>query len=284
MMRRVDFDFIQSSRYLELLTVLDRSSGFFAEVWNNIGDYSKTLLSQNQLKIEYKVYIPAHLELEIENKFGDVYITEYAGKLRITLAHGNLRSNKLSEIDLDLSFGNADIKNVKDATMMLKGTECTFGTIGNGHITSSSSEIDLDQITFLKLDSRSDRRVMVEHAEEIQGSGRFSKIVLGSIRDVLRLDLDYGEIKLGPLDSFNSITLTGKNTPIVTTFSSGTSFDLSIEGMEDKIQLPTGLGLKRMYVNEKDNQVRLTGSVGKTPSGNVKIVSENGDVEILVQK
>jgi hypothetical protein len=284
MMRRVDFDFIQSSRYLEISTVLDRSSGFFAEVWNNIGDYSKTLLSQNKLKIEYKIYIPEHLDLEINNKFGDIYLYEYAGKLDVTLSHGNIRATKLTQVNLDLSFGNADIKSVREASLSLKGTECTFTAIGNATITSSSSDIQIAEATFLKLDSRSDRKVRIEHVDEIQGSSNFSKFDIGQINDIVRLDLNYGEIKIGPQEAFNAITLTGKNTPITVQFEPTALFAYEIEGQEDKIQLPAGHNAKKSYLNEKDNLARFTGTVGKTPSGKLKVFSDNGEVEIELLK
>ena len=45
---RVEIEFVNNRDFLLIETVLDRKSGFFAELWNNIGDYSKNLLSKNQ--------------------------------------------------------------------------------------------------------------------------------------------------------------------------------------------------------------------------------------------
>ncbi len=284
LMRRVDFDFIQSTRYLELITVLDRSSGFFAEVWNNIGDYSKTLLNQNKLKIEYIVYIPEHLDLEIDNKFGDIYFQEYKGKLRITLAHGNIRATKFSELDLDLSFGNADIKSIRDGIFHLKGTECFFPSIGNGQVASSSSEIRIGEISFLKMSSKSDRKFIVEKADEIQGSSNFSKIEIGQVSDDARIEMNYGELQIGPIESgFNSIDITGKNTPISIEFHKGVSFDLEVQGKEDRITLPNQEKLEKSYQNDNDNLVTFTGRVGSSSNqGSVKIISGNGDIKIII--
>jgi len=282
MMRRVDFDFIQSSRYLELRTVLDRSSGFFAEVWNNIGDYSKTLLSQNKLKIEYKVYLPDNLDLEIENKFGDIYFQDYSGKLRIKQSHGNIRASKFSQLDLDLSFGSADIKSIKDGVLNLKGTECFFHYIENGKITSSSSEVRISEASYLKIDSRSDRKFIIERVEDIRGTSIFSKIEIYQVKDDLRLELNYGELQMGKIASgFSSIDVTSKNTPITIEFEKEASFSLEVQGREDRIVVPGKM--KKTYMNEKDNMVTIKGNIGNSPSGKVKIRSGNGDVEIIIE-
>lgn len=284
MMRRVDFDFIQSTRYLEMVTVLDRSSGFFAEIWNNIGDYSKTLLNQNKLKIEYIIYMPEHLDLEIENKFGDIYFQEYKGRLRINLSHGNIRATKFSQLDLDLSFGNADIQSIGDGVFNLKGTECSFPSIGNGQITSSSSEIRIKEISFLKMFSNSDRKFIVEKADEIQGSSNFSKIEINQVSDAVRIEMNYGVLEMGKIDpGFTSIDVTGKNTPITIEFTKGASFDLIVEGKEDRITIPNENSLKKSYQNERDNLVTFTGRIGiSDQTGLVKIRSGNGDIKIII--
>jgi len=293
LMRRVDFDFIQSSRYLELITVLDRSSGFFTEVWNNIGDYSKTLLNQNKLKIEYNVSIPDDLDLEIENKFGDIYFQEYKGKVVIKLSHGNIRATKFSQLDLDLSFGNADIKSIRDGVFNLKAAECSFPFIGNGKINSSSSEVRIREISFLKMNSQSDRKFIVEKADEIQGTSNFSKIEIEQVSDDVRLELNYGELQMGKIyPGFTTIDVKGKNTPIFIGFTKGSSFNLDVEGKEDRIIIPQRSNLKKRYLNERDNLVSFTGRIESAGSqgtlgtqgtqGTVVVRSGNGDIKIII--
>jgi hypothetical protein len=282
MMGRVDFDFNQSAHYLDLKTVLDRSSGFFAEVWNNIGDYSKTLLNQNKLKIEYTVFIPEGSDLEIENKFGDIYLQDYSGKLKINLSHGNIHASRLTQLRMDLSFGNANIKSIRDAFLILKATECDFAVIGNGDISSSSSEIFIEEVTFLKIDSRSDRRFSVTEAAEIQGTSNFSKIVIGSITDDIRMEFSYGELKMGRVGpGFSSIDIRGKNTPISIQFESDVKARLYLEGREDRIKLIGIDGLNKKYLEDNDNTVSLSGNTsGNGNQGSVSVRSSNGEIEI----
>ncbi len=252
-------------------------------MWNNIGDYSKTLLSQNKLKIEYTVYIPEGFDLEIKNKFGDIYFQDYWGKLKIDLSHGNIHAAQLSQLQMDLSFGNANIKSIRDANLELKATECDFPIIGNGEIFSSSSEINISEAGFLKIDSRSDRRFVVKKADVIQGTSTFSKIIIGTISDDFRMEFSYGDLKMGRIGSgFSSIDIRGSNTPISIEFDKDVSTFLYLEGQEDRIKLIGIDGLAKKYLKESENVVSLSGNTTSDKIiGSVKVRSANAEIELM---
>jgi len=292
LMARVDFDFDQKGKYLTLKTVLDRGSGFFTELWNNIGDYSKTLLSQNKLKIEYTVLLPSTVGLDITNKFGDVYFQDYRGKLEVNLSHGNIRANNLyNYFDLDLSFGTASIKNISNGNLVLKATESDFDEIGTCTIESSSSEIIISMVDNLRMDSRSDRKFIVRNAKDISGTANFSKIVIESFQDDLRLSLSYGEIHIGKLrPGFSSLDLEGKTTEITLEFEEDNYLDFEYNGKEDKIIIPLDQGkLEKKYIDDKDNLIALKGFLGNkgnkgnksTIPGKVSVSTRNGEVLLI---
>ena len=123
-MDRVDFDFNQINQFLTIETVLDRKSGTFQEVWNNLGDLSKSLLSKNKLEINYEIHVPTSVTLSITNKFGDIYIGERSTKTEINLSHGNLRSNNFNASSkISVSYGDARIKYMKSGDLNLKSTD-----------------------------------------------------------------------------------------------------------------------------------------------------------------
>jgi hypothetical protein len=286
-MDRVDFDFSQNNQYLAMATVLDRSSGFFTELWNNIGDYSKTLLSQNQLKIVYTVFLPATNDLDLTNKFGDIYLEDYSGNLEILLSHGNFRGGILSgRLDLDLSFGNADIKAIDDADLRLKATESEFKQIGDASIHSSSSEIIIDNIENLRIDSRSDRRLLIKHAHSIRGSSSFSKVQVNSFEKDLKMEMNYGSFYLNNLaPGFARLDLEGKTTEITLDFSQGNYLDFEYVGKENKLFVTKGEDkLNSEYIDKNEKKVRVNGFLGTknlTPS-KVTVTTESGEVNVKI--
>ena len=286
-MDRVDFDFDQNNKYLELATVLDRSSGFFTEIWNNIGDYSKTLLSQNQLKIEYTVFMPSTSDLNITNKFGDIYLEDYIGDLEVELSHGNIRAGKIvSRFDLDLSFGNVDVKSIHDADLVLKAVEADFSEIQSGRIQSSSSEIIIDEIHNLRIDSRSDRKFQIRRAGSISGTGSFSKIRIETFENDLKLDLNYGTFDITALNpGFSRIDLKGKTTEITLDFAEGNYLDFEFVGNENKLYVSRGeSGLNKEYIDSSEKTVRINGFLGTKNASPAKVIvkAESGEVNVKI--
>lgn len=286
-MDRVDFDFDQNNRYMSVATVLDRSSGFFTELWNNIGDYSKTLLSQNQLKIEYTVFLPASTDLDVSNKFGDVYMEDYSGNLDIVLSHGNYRAGMLKgRLELDLSFGNTNIKSVEEADLVLKATESEFKYIGNATFHSSSSEIYIDEIQNLRIDSRSDRKFIVRNAKSISGSSSFSKIQVDTFEKDLKLNLSYGAFSLNKLEpGFSRIDLQGKTTEITLDFTNGNYLDFEYVGKENKLFVSSGEDkLNTEYVDNSEKIVRMNGFLGTRNATPARVIvkTESGEVNVRI--
>ena len=215
LINRVDFDFDQTGDFLLLKTVLDRQSGSFREFMNNNGDASKALISKNKLTIDYQVYLPMKANLEIENKFGNVYLDEINGKLKLKLSQGDLKAREINgPARLDMSFGKANIKFIANGSLILKATEIDIEKAGKLSITSSSSEMNFNYVEQIQLDSRNDQIEILE-AETIEGTGRFTNIDNGFLRTNLDMDMDYGELNVYRIeDRYTAINVTGKSTDV----------------------------------------------------------------------
>lgn len=280
---RVEIEFVNNREYLLMETVLDRKSGFFAELWNNIGDYSKNLLSKNQLEVNYTVFIPESADLTIINRFGDVFTYGVNGDVNITLAHGNLRSDVLTDAKLDLSFGTARIREFKKGSMTLKAIDLELSVGGRIDMFSSSSEIQIDEVELLKIDSQSDKKVSIHSAGIVTGTTRFSNLSMRTINNALDLDMNFGELKMAPVKpGFRNITVKAKSTDVRIAFDDKVSLDAEIEAREEFLILPEGHDLKRTYLDEKEQYLSVKGHMGKKSqeSSQLKISSDNGEVWI----
>lgn len=284
-MNRVDFDFDESRQYLNISTVLDRSSGFFTEVWNSIGDYSKTLLSQNRLKVEYKVFIPNDLELTLINKYGDIYFEDYEGNCNIDLSYGNLMAQRFfNRCDIKVGYGTITIKEIKDGYLDIKASDVRIEKIRSAEINSSSSEIEIIEASLLRIESSNDREYKIRQAESILGKSSFSRIEVGRISDDINLDMSYGGITLNELDpSASRILLRAKTTDIQLKLDPTLPLKYRIEGREDKMELPEQiLNQGELFNSDGDKNVRIEGQIKDPPnnSRNLDIRNQNGEIKI----
>ena len=280
---RVDFDFEQTKEYLTLETVLDRKSGFFKEMWNNIGDYSKTLLSKNKLEINYEVYVPKTISISIINKFGDIFISERDKKVDIEMSHGNLRADNFNaNSNISVNYGQAHIKQLKDGDLNFKASEVAIRSVGSANIQSSSSEITITKGEEIQLNSRSDKMVEINEVSRLKGEMIFSKLKVDNLTKNLDIELSYSDIQVDQIPfNFSLIRIMGKSSDIDLEFGANTYMDVNIKAYEYKLQLPMTT-LNKEYIDKKRGLVLYTGIIGKENNykGSLNIDSQRGAINI----
>ncbi len=287
LLERVDIDFRQTGQYLTAETLLDRRSGFFKELWNNISDYSKTLLSKTKLEIDYQVYMPATVNLEIENKFGDVYLSEIESKCDINIMHGNLRANRIHKnSSIEVAYGDVKIKELASGRLTLKTVEGDILELGEVQLKSSSSSVYIKKADKIEVDSRSDKNLRFDEINRLTGKGLFSKFEIANLVKSMDMDMNYGEINAAGIPfSFSRIDMDAKNTDIMLKFDPGTYLEVDIQAKEEELSLPgDGTTVSREYTDDKERFVHVRGTIGDKNNypGYVYINSSGGEVTLEV--
>ena len=287
LMDRTDFVFNNFGDYLTIETVLDRKAGFFKEVWNNIGDYSKTLLSKNKISIDYEITIPKKSNLNLDNKFGNVYVNSLTSTSKIKVAHGDFKANELTgNTKLYLSFGKGNVKRFNDGYIELKGAELDIRNSDNIEIESSTSHLQLDKVISLKLNSRNDK-VRIEEAKFLKGKAGFSNIIVDSMIDKVNMELNYGEFVVNSVNSnFSNIELNSKSGDVNLNFELESYFDLDLKGKSEEIFLSRNMSnLKKTVDGENDKLIRLEGIIGypKGKKSKVFLNSDGGEIYLFLQ-
>lgn len=282
-LNRVDFDFVQTNQYLTLETILDRKSGAFKELWNSIGDYSKTLLSKNKLEINYEVSVPNSISVSLTNKFGDIFMADRYQKVDVELSHGNLRAQNFNaHSSISVSYGKAHLKNFKDGNLTFKASEVTIRSIESANIRSSSSEITITKAEDVSLESRSDKFIEFTEVERLKGKMSLSKLKIDELSKNLNIDLKYSDIIINHIAfNFSLIRIEGRYSDIDLEFDPLTYMEVDIKADEDRFQLPFA-DLNKEYVDEKKGIARYSGTIGKKNNykGSLNIDSESGEINI----
>ncbi len=284
-MDRVEFDFHQSGNFLTIESVFDRNSSFIKELFNSIGDYSKTILSKSKLMVNYDVSIPVNAgSIKLDNKFGDVFLNEFAGRSFITLSHGNLKANELSGFsELNLNYGDAHIKSLADTKMDLKGMDIEVDEINNGDVNCGSSEITVGSIDNLTLSSTNDK-IQIDEIAQLTGNANFSEIRIHKLLNSCKISQNYGELEIAYIEpNFDNITFYGKSTDYNIHIGKPSNFSVDLTAKEENLRA-TGLikNLQKQYIDEKNKFVRYTGKIGSTTNVQRLLFMDamNGEVDI----
>lgn len=267
LMERVEVDFSNLGSFLTVETVLDRGSGTFKELMNTVGDYSKNVVSSNKLTIDFEVTLPEGASLLLENRFGNVFIGDHKGTVKLTLAHGDLKANELKgKSVVDLSFGKGNIKKVGDVELTLKAAQVDIQQAKGIQLRSMTSELRVESALSARIDSRNDK-LNFQKIGWISGKGMFTDWTLGEVQETLDLEVNYGQIYLQKLNKdFASARVFSKYTDIDFTLDPSSWVNLDVKAEQDKIFIPGNWfpHLTNRPVEAKEGYIQLTGQVGRT--------------------
>lgn len=287
-MRRVELEFRKIGDIISGVTNFDRGrTGLFGNLLNQVEDYSKSIVGGSRITVDYELWVPVKATLTLENKFGDIYLADLDGKVTIDLSHGDLRANSIGdELSLRHSFGKNTFDYIKKGELILRGADTRINRADRLEFESSSSEIDISTIDFLRINSRNDK-FFIEEASKIAGEGSFTDMTLDYVIDHVDLEFNYGDVYLSRIDrDFTSIALTGKSSDINLILDQASYIKTYISGEEERMILPNSmLVLSREKLNEENN-ISLSGFVGNTNTNhsNLEINAQGGELIISIKE
>ena len=268
----IDFDFRSTNYYVIAQTVFEGQDN----IWSEMADVASTIFSSGTTtRIDYTVYFPAGNDIRIENKFGNIYTTDHSGKLDITLSNGDMKGNSFTgPVRLKVDFGNVTIDNITSASITLSYADLTLDNAGDIRFESRSSEIYLNEIEKLYLDSRRDK-YYVKSAGEVSGEAFFSYLNLDKVRSKINLNTNYGEIKLlGMADKFSRMDLSVQYTDINLYLDEDHFYEFVIT-RDDRSQVIASADLltkKEVIVPELEKTFRSTITAGRIDRPKVPVI------------
>ncbi|MEM9896411.1 MAG: hypothetical protein AAF789_08575, partial [Bacteroidota bacterium] len=153
-MSRVDVRFRKVGSVISAITEISSGGGFFGNLVSEVGD----AVGSNKLKVDYQVWLPEDVLLSVENKYGDLYMADMKSRVDLDVSHGDIKANSLTEtLNLKHSFGKASFGKISEGIFTLRGSEIRVDEAKDLNVESGSSEIRVDKIDRIQLNSRNDK-------------------------------------------------------------------------------------------------------------------------------
>jgi hypothetical protein len=151
-------------------------------------------VSDSHSRIDYRIFLPSHLNLTIINKYGNVVLPSLNGKVNVDLSNGDFQARDLNgDVNLTLSFGKAILGQLKKGNVSLNFVNFAGEKMGQMHLEGRSSEIKIQSVDVLDLKSRRDK-VDVARAGSVVADGYFSSLQFLQVERQASLKLTYGEL------------------------------------------------------------------------------------------
>ncbi len=169
------------------------------------------------IDIDYIIKVPKTNKLDLENDYGDIYLTEIYGKAIINCDYGRIIIGDLhaenNEIDLDycsgssISWMKSGHVNIDYSSLTIEDTEKL--TLDADYSTTRIEEAKIVDFTC------DYGNISISHAESIQGDGDYLVMKFGSISKYLDLSCDYGSLRINNIQNgFENIKINSKYTNI----------------------------------------------------------------------
>jgi len=263
---QIRIDFTTSANLVKAETVIESSSG-----WDWGG-------RKSDFTIDYEVFLPRTVTLDVAHKYGDVFASAFAGRVLMDLKYGNLRMDELSnDINLNLSYGNATIAGVRDAEGVISYSNLTLARVRDGKLTTKYSNVSIEEGNNIQSDSKYDTyrlgeisklnnhasfgTVEIGNIEDLSAYARYTDYKVIQISNSADLDLEYGGARLEKiLKGFSEIRLNGRYTDYKVQVEEGANYQLEAAAKYAGILYPSSL--KVTYEKEQPTYHEVTGHNG----------------------
>jgi len=279
----IDCEMISSAASISARTVFyDNGTTFWKDVVSYAGQVINT---NNNLQINYTVYMPAANDIKIDNKFGNVYMDNHFGNADLTVSNGDLQARNFSgKLKLKLEFGSASIQDMDDAQLNINYSDVTLRKVNTLNLNSRSSTIDMEEATTIELISTRDK-LNVKRCGSLSGETSFSRIAINELESSCTITAKYGGLKLNTIKrNFRAIQVKSEYTDLYFGFNAEDSYSLDLiydAKTNLNISSPVNTQLKKETLDTKAGTIQATGTIGKTGTSGVSVIAKSGSLTVV---
>lgn len=223
---------------------------------------------KERIKITYSVQTPVYLNVDLTQKYGEIFIQKIYGHADINVQYGTLDAGELinkkqkSPNSLSVSYGDATIEKTTQLNSKAQYSECMIGQADAIEVESAYSKINVDEFN------------------ELNANSKYDKYKLGKLMGSFIVNANYTNVNIKYIDpGFELIRAEMTYGNLVGNLDAKTSFNIDARAAYGEISIPGG-----DVKEDKDSKKQsVSGTVGKSASakieadltyGNLKLESE----------
>lgn len=201
----------------------------------------------SQIEVNYKVFVPADIYLELRNEFGNIYLERTDRDVLVDIGYGDLRLGDINaKLKLDMAFSDGSMSMIKQGDLTLEYSDLEMensqtvdidmqysdlemGSAVQMHLNSQYSDLkgmDVDEITYEgKFDD-----MRIDRTKRITAESAYSGINLAGLDQSGDFDMEFGSLSIDNIGrNFSKINLKTSYTGVDLTFAPGTAFSVDAD-------------------------------------------------------
>jgi hypothetical protein len=247
------------------------------------GMTNKLIPYESRLQINYFISAPEYLDMQITNKYGDVYMENNTGKFSLSLSNGSFKANSLNESNqIELIFCDATINKIRKGYINASFSDVEIGESQDIKINSISSRFDLKRAGKFDTESRRDK-YYIGTVSEVRGNSYFTDYRIGELEKVIDIVAKYGSLNADNIQKgLDFININSSYSDISLTFDPAASYNLDIRYINAFLILPEkNSEIEKKTVSDDKKEYMAFGTVGRNPrNAKVSIDATRGNIYV----
>ncbi len=276
----------RAKELIDYITVKFNQTGNKIEAITEISEkFSKWHHDNKEFSIDYKVNIPKDIKLELENKYGSVFINEIAGHSKISVKYGNLKINKILRDnkkplnEIYLAYSNGAIVESSWLNLTLKYSELNIEKSKALIAVTKYSKLYVDESSSIVCESKYDVYRIGTVANFVTTSG-YTDFDFKEIQKKLDFENKYGSINVDYIPaSFEKIDIKNQYGNVNLNIDASASYNIEGTAKYANIDFPNTGRVSRI---KESTSLTINGYVGNDSNTKsvVKIETKYGSVDL----
>jgi len=242
--------------------------------------------NQTQVSIDFEIYMPETISLEMDHQFGNAYIESVSGPTSISSEYGSIEIVSLTNDvnDIEIQFSEININNIANGELEISYSHLDLDEGVDLSIESEYSDISIGKAKSISIEVEGGS-VSIGEVEDLDGETSFASFKILSISRTLSVETDYGSLTIKNVDKdFSSITVDNEFGAVSIGVDEGSTYKFNAEGEYCHFNYPKDLA-NISYRKESHLATSIKGIIGNgsNPSSILSVTSEYGSVNITTK-
>ena len=241
-----------------------------ANSWNN-----------SSLHIDYVISAPKKMLMDLIDKYGDIYLDDLEGALKLDLAYGGLSTKSITgpSAFMHIEYSNGNVGTVKKGNLDVSYSNLSIDRADDLTIRNVYGKLDIGTVQKLAIDQKSGN-LAIDEAGAVTGIISYTSFRIDKLTKSVALDLKYcGRSDIGSLaPSVDYVGIDAAYSTVTLKPESGCNFTIDAKASYGDIINHTQLKQLGLEFQEKSAQTTIyTGKMGNG-SGHIHLNTKYGNI------
>jgi len=248
----------------------------------------KESIRNTDFSIDYTVKMPKDINIDLSNKYGNLFLNEVNGHAIISVKYGSFTINKMNRGNekplniVSIAYSNSvcDIEDVNWLKLEARYSKVSITKSVALMVGSKYSSVKIHKAKSVVAESKYDHPFSIGYVRNFVCTGGYSDFEVSKLFNKLEMNLKYSNLDLKGADSdFQLIKVKLRYVKASLSIPEGVSYELKAEAAYGSVKHPVGKKISKVIDGTESTVWGIVGNSSK-PKAKIIIESKYGNVRL----